>query len=389
LALKSCELNEEIGEMIKYVPKDFKTILNKYKFIDNWFWCRYSINPYNGCEFACTYCDSRSHKYHLQPEFDQLIYVKNNAGDMLDGRLRRAKTLLPDVVAIGGTCDAYQPAEASYKNTQQCLEVLLKYHYPVILSTKSNLILRDLDMLSRIAKDSWCTIGVTITTLKRKLAKFLEPRAPSPEERLDVVRKIKEKCPEIQAGVNFIPIVPFLCDDEENMEEVVSGAKDAGADFIIFGGGMTLRDNQASWFLERLSREFPQLLERYEELYQGKYTLSEGYQGRYEPEKGYLRQIHRKMLELCEKYELAFRLKRYIPGGFRKQNYLVAQKLLDESYLSQMLGKPWTRTFWAGQNINNLGESIEDIARRNELRSIRNIDSSMEDYVLTLLGDRN
>ena len=123
--------------MIKYVPKEFKTILNKYKFIDSWFWCRYSINPYNGCEFACTYCDSRSHKYHLQPEFDQFIYVKNNVGAMLDNRLRRARTLLPDVVAIGGTCDAYQPAEADYKNTRQCLEVLLKYHYPVIISTKS------------------------------------------------------------------------------------------------------------------------------------------------------------------------------------------------------------------------------------------------------------
>lgn len=375
--------------MIKYVPKEFKTILNRYKFIDSWFWCRYSINPYNGCEFACTYCDSRSHKYHLQPEFDHVIFVKNNAGDMLDKRLQRARTLLRDVVAIGGTCDAYQPAEASYKNTRQCLDVLLKYHYPVVLSTKSTLVLRDMDILSRIAKDSWCTIGITVTTLDKKLAKFLEPRAPSPEERLDVVKKIKEKYSEMQAGVNFIPIVPFLCDDEKTMEEVVSGAKDAGADFILFGGGMTLRDNQASWFLKRLSQEFPQLVGEYEELYQGKYTPAEGYQGRYEPGKGYTKRIRRKMLELCEKYELVFRLKRYIPDGFRKQNYLVAQKLLDESYLSQMLGKPWKKPFWAGQNINNLKESIQDIARRNELAKIRNVDSLIGQHVLSLLEDEN
>jgi len=375
--------------MIKYVPKEFKTILNKYKFIDSWFWCRYSINPYNGCEFACTYCDSRSHKYHLQPEFDHLIYVKNNVGAMLENRLRRARTLLPDVVAIGGTCDAYQPAEKSYNNTRQCLEVLLKYHYPVILSTKSTLILRDLDILSRIAKDRWCTIGVTITTLDRKLSGFLEPRAPSPEKRLNVVKEIKEACPEIQAGVNFIPIVPFLGDDGKNMEEVVLGTRAAGADFILFGGGMTLRDNQASWFLKRLSQEFPQLVEKYEELYQSKYTPSEGYRGRYEPVKSYLKRIHREMLELCERYELAFRVKRYIPEDFRKQNYLVAQKLLDGSYLSQMLGRPWTKTFWAGQNINNLGESIEDIARRNELRRIRNVDPSVEEYVLNLLEGSN
>ena len=375
--------------MIKYVPKEFKTILNKYKFIDSWFWCRYSINPYNGCEFACTYCDSRSHKYHLQPEFDQLIYVKNNVGAMLDSRLRRARTLLPDVVAIGGTCDAYQPAEASHENTRQCLEVLLEYHYPVIMSTKSTLILRDLDVLSRIAEDSWCAIGVTITTLDRKLVEFLEPRAPSPEKRLNVVKEIKERCPEIQAGVNFIPIVPFLGDDEKNMGEVVLGTKMAGADFILFGGGMTLRDNQASWFLKRLSEGFPHLVERYEELYQGKYTSAEGYHGKYEPGKSYLKQIQRKMLELCGENGLNFRLKRYIPEDFRKQNYLMAQKLLDESYLSQMLGKPWTKTFWAGQNINNLGESIENIARRGELRKIRNVDPAIEAYILNLLGTRN
>jgi len=375
--------------MIKYIPKEFKTILNKYRFIDSWFWCRYSINPYNGCEFACTYCDSRSHKYHLQPEFDQLIYVKSNVGAMLDNRLRRARTLLPDVVAIGGTCDAYQPAEASHKNTRQCLEVLLKYHYPVIISTKSTLILRDLDILSRIAEDSWCAIGITITTLDRKLAVFLEPRAPFPEKRLNVVKEIKERCPEIQAGVNFIPVVPFLGDDEKNMGEVVLGTKMAGADFILFGGGMTLRDNQASWFLKRMSEGFPHLVEKYEELYQGKYTSAEGYRGRYEPGKSYLKRIHRKMLELCQKYELAFRLKRYIPDDFRRQNYLVAQKLLDESYLSQMLGRPWTKTFWAGQNINNLGESIEDIMRKGELRRIRNVDSSIEAYILNLLGTRN
>ena len=372
--------------MIKYALKEFKTILNKYKFIDSWFWCRYSINPYNGCEFACTYCDSRSHKYHLQPEFDQLIYVKNNAGAMLDDRLRRARTLLPDVVAMSGTCDAYQPAEASYQNTRQCLEVLLKYHYPVFLSTKSTLILRDMDILSRIAKDSWCAIGVTVTTLDRKLAGFLEPKAPPPEKRLNVVREVKETCPEIQAGVNFIPIVPFLSDDERNMEEVVLRAKMAGADFILFGGGMTMRDNQASWFLKRLSQEFPHLMERYEELYQAKYTPVEGYQGRYEPGKSYSKRVNKKMVELCQKYELAFRLKRYIPEDFRRRNYLVAQELLDESYLSQMLGSPWTKTFWAGQNINNLGESIEDIARRGELSRIRNIDSSIEEYVLGLLG---
>lgn len=175
---------------VSYAYKDFKSILNKMKFIDNWFWCRYTLNPYNGCEFACTYCDSRSHKYHLHPDFDQEIFVKTNVGTMLDNRLRRARTLLPDVVAIGGTCDAYQPAEAEFKNTRTCLEVLLKHHYPVSLSTKSELILRDLDILSQIADDTWCTVGITVTTVDQELASFLEPNAPSPHTRLETLRQI-------------------------------------------------------------------------------------------------------------------------------------------------------------------------------------------------------
>jgi hypothetical protein len=148
---------------------------------------------------------------------------------------------------------------------------------------------------------------------------------------------------------------------------------------------MTLRNNQASWFMRRLSEEFPNLVEKYEQSCQAKYALAQGYSGTYEPGKSYLKRIHRKMLHLCDRHQLAFRLKRYIPEDFRKHNYLVAQKLLDESYLCQLLGRPWTKTFWAGQNINNLGESIEDIARMSEPRRIRNVDPSVEEYVLNLL----
>jgi DNA repair photolyase len=237
---------------VKYIPKKFKTILNRYRFIDSWFWCRYGINPYNGCEFACTYCDSRSHKYHLQPDFDHTIYIKTDVGVVLNHRIKHARTP-PDVVAIGGTCDAYQPAEARYKNTRQCLDVLLRYNYPVFISTKSTLILRDLDLLSQIAKESWCAIGVTIITLDEKICKFLEPNAPSADERIEVISEVKKDYPEIQVGVNFIPIVPLLCDSDGNMESVVKATKERGANFIFFST-MTMRNNQAKWFMEDTGR---------------------------------------------------------------------------------------------------------------------------------------
>ena len=371
--------------MVKYVLKDFKSILNKYRFIDSWFWCRYSINPYNGCEFACTYCDSRSHKYHLQPEFDHLIYVKTNIGDMLDNRLKRARTLLPDVVSIGGTCDAYQPAENKYRNTRAILGVLLKHHYPVILSTKSTSILGDLDLLSQIAEDSWCTVGVTITTLDGGMAKFLEPKAPNPDERLAIVHEIKKRCPRIQVGVNFIPIVPFLCDNDENLEQVVRATKYAGADFILFGGGMTMRDNQALWFMKRLQEEFPHLVPKYEELYKFEYKPDRDYNGQYEPKKSYLKVVHKKLFALCEKYDIGFRIKRYIPEDYRKYNYIIAQNLLDTSYVAQMLGKSWWNTFWAAQNINNLKEDIREIVKRGKLTKIRNVNEEVKKSILKLL----
>ena len=304
---------------------------------------------------------------------------------MLDNRLGRARTLLPDVVGIGGTCDAYQPAENKYKNTRAVLEVLLKHRYPVFISTKSLLILRDLDLLSQIAKDSWCTVGITITTLDEGTTNFLEPKAPNPDERLATVHEIKKKCPEMQVGVHFIPIVPFLCDNDENLERVVRSTKDAGADFILFGGGMTMRDNQALWFLKRLQGEFPHLVHKYEDLYKFEYKPDKDYNGQYEPKKSYLKSVHKKLFALCEKYKIDFRIKRYIPEDYRKYSYIVAQNLLNGSYLAQMLGKSWWNTFWAGQNINNLKEDIREVAKRGELDKIRNVNKEVEKLVLEFL----
>ncbi len=97
--------------MPTFIKQQFKSILNKKKFIDNWFWDRYSINPYNGCSFGCIYCDARSAKYHAPQDFENKITIKQNVGPMLDKRLSRARTLLPDVVGLGGVTDCYQPAE--------------------------------------------------------------------------------------------------------------------------------------------------------------------------------------------------------------------------------------------------------------------------------------
>ncbi len=233
------------------------------KYIDSWFWCRYTLNSYNGCEHACVYCDARSTKYYLHPEFEEIIYIKTNIKKKLDNRLRKARTLLPDVVGTGGTCDAYQQAEKKYKNTRQVLEILEKYKFPVLIGTKNTLVLRDLDIASQIARDTWCVIAFTITSFDTKVIDFLEPRASPPEDRINALAKIKEEHPEIQTGVHYMPIVPLLEDFDDNLEEVVRRTKEAKCDYILFAAGMSLRDNQGDFYKKKFKEEYPDL---YDEL---------------------------------------------------------------------------------------------------------------------------
>ncbi|MDX1436622.1 MAG: hypothetical protein R3335_07425, partial [Anaerolineales bacterium] len=104
--------------MAQFIEKQYKSILNTLKYIDSWFWARYTINPYNGCQFGCTYCDARSAKYDMPEDFEDRIVIKEEVGPMLERRISRARTLLPDVVVIGGVTDGYQPADKKYENTR-------------------------------------------------------------------------------------------------------------------------------------------------------------------------------------------------------------------------------------------------------------------------------
>jgi DNA repair photolyase len=366
--------------MPEFIEKEFKSILNKKKFIDSWFWDRYTINPYNGCSFGCIYCDSRSTKYYMPEDFENKIIIKKDVGRMLHKRIANARTLLVDVVGMGGVTDCYQPAERVYRNTHQCLEALTGFQYPIHMATKSTLVLQDLDILEEIGKNSWCSISITITTLNKEIAKFLDNRSPAPAKRLETLRQIKEKSKHIQSGVLLIPLIPYLCDSDQDLETLVRAVKDSGADYLLFGGGMTLRDKQALWFLNHLKEKFVDLVPAYEQLYNFSYN-PEQYDGSYSPSLEYLLPRHQKLFELCEKYRLPYRIRRYIPTDHRKTNYVIAEKLLNEAYEKQMLGKDWSDLFWTGQNIQNLNEPLEAIRQRNELSKIRNVQGNIKEKI--------
>ncbi len=362
--------------MVKYIYKEYKTALNKLRFPDSWFWARYTINPYSGCSHACIYCDARSQRYYLD-DFENEVIIKEKIDKILDETIKRSRTLLPDIIGPGGVCDAYQPIEEEVKNTRKILRIISKHKYPVNIATKNTLITRDIDLLKQIADDTWCTIGFSITSIDKEVAEFLEPYSSPPKERLEAIKTIKKKAPNIKVGTYLIPNIPFLCDNEENVESIIKKSKDVGADFVLFSPGLTMRDLQQDFFIKKLKQsQFKNIIKPILELYKGNY---------YAPSE-YVKKIHMKFLSYCEKYDLAIRIKRWIPSDYRKWNYKIAELLLDKEYIDSITtGKSNKTMMWAGLYLNNLEESIIDIYKRGELEKLRNFTKEIIKFVVPYL----
>lgn len=194
-----------------------------------------SINPYRGCEHGCIYCYARpSHAYlGLSPghDFESKLFAKQNAAEVLKAELGR-KTYRPSVIALGANTDPYQPVERRLEVTRSILEVLAAHRHPVGIVTKSALVQRDIDVLSAMARDGLVRVHVSITTLDRRLARAMEPRASTPPRRLEAVRALADAG--IPVGVMVAPILPALTDHE--IETILAAAADAGAesaDYIL------------------------------------------------------------------------------------------------------------------------------------------------------------
>ena len=187
-----------------------------------------SINPYRGCEHGCIYCFARpTHAYlGLSPglDFEAKLLVKPEAAKLLEAELRKP-SYQPGVIAIGTNTDPYQPIERRYLVMRSILKVLWEFRHPVGIVTKSALIARDIDILKPMAELGLVKVALSVTTLDRKLARAMEPRAAAPQRRLDTIRTLSEAG--IPAGVMFAPIIPALNDGE--MESVLKAAAEAGA----------------------------------------------------------------------------------------------------------------------------------------------------------------
>jgi DNA repair photolyase len=253
----------EAKRAVQYFEIPVRSILNRTKPNMPFRW---TINPYRGCEFGCKYCYARyTHEFmEMEPEeFEDKIYAKGAAAHLLRQELRRIDRR--DGIAIGTATDPYQPAERRFGKTRAILEVFAKERgWHVGLITKSDLVVRDLDVLQEIARANVLSVHLTITTLDEKLARLMEPRAPRPDLRLDAVRKLSAGG--IVVGVNPNPIMPWITDGERSLDRLAKAARDAGA--MAFGGGpLFLMPSAQKVFLPFLEREFPQLAAGYREMY--------------------------------------------------------------------------------------------------------------------------
>ncbi|MGA8764430.1 MAG: radical SAM protein [Candidatus Sulfotelmatobacter sp.] len=237
----------------------------------------WTINPYRGCEFGCKYCYARyTHEFMEMRDgvdFEQKIYVKQHAAELLRQDLRKVKP--GESIALGTATDPYQPAERRYEVTRAILEEFTRHHgFELGIVTKSNLVVRDLDLLREVARHNRLSVDMTITTLDADLARILEPRAPRPDLRLDAVRALAEAG--LTVGVSGSPVLPGITDSPKDLEALVQAAAAAGARHL-WAGPLFLKPCSAAVFLPFLETSFPHLVENYRRRFQNRAFLPPSY----------------------------------------------------------------------------------------------------------------
>ena len=228
------------------------------------------MNIYRGCTHGCIYCDSRSKCYQINHDFAD-IEVKEDAPKQLDIELSMKRK--PCMIGTGSMTDPYNHVEKEIEYTRKCLEVILKHHCGVAIQTKSDLILRDIDLINEINKDSKAVVEITLTTADDELCKRIEPNVCPTSKRVEILRKCKELG--IPTVVWLCPFLPFINDNEENISKLMDICIENNVKGILFFGvGLTLREGNREYFYECLDKEFPGLKEKYIKQYGNKYEVS-------------------------------------------------------------------------------------------------------------------
>ena len=285
---------------------EVKSILNKKKKRDEWFLDEYTVNPYSACSFNCLYCYIRGSKYGTFME--EKLSVKKNAAELLEKQLSlRARKNQYGFIVLSSATDPYLQAEEKYLLTRKLLEIILKYHFPVHIITKSDLVTRDFDLLKKIGEQailpkdlkdkisSGCIITFSFSTTDERIAKIFEPGATPPALRLEAMKNAAEN--NFKTGVSLMPVLPFISDTTENLEKMFALFKDSGAKYILpssltlFGNG---EHDSKTLVLNAVKKHFPE--------FEGKYRFLFG--NNYETDFNYRKEFYQKIKMMQEKSKI-------------------------------------------------------------------------------------
>jgi DNA repair photolyase len=292
---------------IQYAEKPCKSVLGDIGFLNTRSWTKHCFDPYENCEFDCVYCDTASKQYSGSQRNSVPVYAKTNAPEILTNEIKRLR--MKGVVNIGLAMDPYQQAEKQYRLTQKILKILKENNCSFAIGTKSDLVLRDLDLISEAAKTTKSSVSITITTLDEDLAKLLEPNAPPPRKRLEAVKRLSKAG--VATGVWISPIIPYITDSEENLRSIVEAAVENGA-MSFLGGSLDMR-NIVGFHLF-LEQHFPSLVRKYDKLYKTEENIYTHY-----PAETYLYRLYKTFISICKQNKV----KNYLPHFHTRKQALL------------------------------------------------------------------
>ena len=362
--------------------------MNKGKRADHWFWTRYSAYPYLGCQHGCEFCYCREKKYmpHKEiggaydayaDEFAHVIKVKQNAPQLLRRALARAPL---DVLFTGD----YQPAERKFRLSRQMLEVCLELGFPVFVLTRSPLVLRDIDILQAINQRARAAVAFSVIaapdSLAHTLVRAMERLATPAEKRFSAMHTLAQAG--ILTGTVAMPLLPGVCDTDANLRGLVRWTAESGGQFIL-SSGLTLSDQQKTFFLDALRQRCPELLPLYERLYP---SMS------YSPQGWHWRQVALRIHDLCREAGIRDRMPRpVIPGEKRERNKRVVEALADRVYRLELENAPQARVWayrkaaWAIEDLEQDVGLVMSTLGRKGLESIPNVGATIAKEIESLV----
>ena len=334
------------------------------------------MNLYRGCIHNCVYCDGRSEGYYVAGEFGKDVTVKVNAIEVLNRELdpKRKRTPFKKsfIMLGGGVGDSYQPVEKKYKLTKRALQLMYEYNFPVHILTKSTLVKRDFDIIKKINEKNRAIVSFSFSSVDDKISAIFEPGVPLPSDRLKTISFFKNNG--IACGMFLLPVIPFITDTQELMEESIRKASEVGVDFIIFGG-MTLKDErQKKYFYDVLKKNYPELIEKYQNIYTGNKWG--------EATKEYYYKINLLFNSIVKKYKIPKRIPPYLFKDILSENDLVIVILEHIDYLLKLEGRrsPFS---YAAYSISQLKEPLSNM--KTELQKLKGVGKTTESIILEIL----